>query len=346
MPPFRVAILALVVVSASGASAETIQTPRSSQERGYAPDVTARAQTASAAARGAAQLSAWLNNLGLSKSIDRSLEEKNKTIRSLLDTTGQPGVLVYVPIAKLDTEITRYELAGGSVEVVGAGTSPDDVFFGWMQNDRLSAKRQPDLDTSYFLWFKPVGKDVQVSSTPARALTYQATQRLADAKLRDTLTSTADGRALGLAVDYMERTATSVDLKKRIAELKAKQAETNQRAERIQADLQRELERERKAAVVANQLATIATVFTVASQVGSAMAYLGNDTPPSVANAKTPQELKDGVNGMLSEAIKNKQSLEVQYKSTVNQNTGTRIQYLEILTTGKYPLNDVPQIRN
>ena len=49
---------------------------------------------------------------------------------------------------------------------------------------------------------------------------------------------TADGHALDLAVGYLEQTTKDAALKKRIVELRARQAETNQRVAKIESDLE------------------------------------------------------------------------------------------------------------
>jgi len=312
------------------------------------PEISERASTASAAVASAAKIAEWVNALGVSQVVDRSLREQDQHIAALLHSTGQPGVLAYVQIERSDAVVPVYDVVGDKVLVIGAGTTVDDVYFAYSQTDTMRATRsgaQLDIDRSYFLWFTKSGEDVQVTSTPARFVIYPAAQRRSDVKLRDTLLATADGRALGLAVDNLERSAKSADLKKQIAALKAQQAETNKNVAKIDSELQREIERARKAAVVANQLATMAGIFTIAAQVSSASSYLGSDTTPEVANARNPEQLRSGVDSILSDAVQRPDELQIQYNSSVDQRSGLRAQYLQILTVGKYPTGDVPQIK-
>jgi hypothetical protein len=346
----RIVIITMLALAAPAANAQdSIAVPRSRLTQNQPPEVTGRGTTASAAVNSAPQLASWWNEWGIATSVTRSLRERDSEIRRLLDSTGQPGVLVYTQVERIDAEVPVYYLVGDSVDVVGAGTTADDVYFSYIQKDRLRAARdgaKVDVDHSNFLWFtKAGGQTVQVTSTPAMFVVYPAAQRLGDAKLRDALNAAADAKALGMAVDYLEQTTKDVALKKKIAALKASQAETNQRAAKIESDLQQALERARKAQSVALQLDTMAAIFNVATQVASASSYLGADAPASIGDAKTPQELKAAVGSMLADSIQRRDTLQVRFRSAIDAKSQQRTQYLQILTDGKYPTDGVPQVR-
>lgn len=313
----RTLLVAICMVMSASATtnAETLVPPLS---RMQPPEISARGDTASASAKSASRLAAWWNDLGLSIAINRSLRKHDAETGTLLQNTGQPGVLVYVQIERIDHETPIYYLVGDNVDLVGAGTSKEDVYFAYIQKDRLRAARdgaKSDIERSSFLWFTKSGKEVQVASVPAAFVVYPAAQNLADVKLRETLNMTADGHALDLAVGYLEQTTKDAALKKRIVELRARQAETNQRVAKIESDLQMELDRARKAQSVAFQLQTIATVFNIGQQVASIASYLGDDTFPAIKDAKTPEELKGAVSSMLADSVQRRDALQVQYKS-------------------------------
>ena len=314
-----------------------------------APEVTGSASTASAAASTAAQLAEWWNDLGLKLSIQSALQKRDADVTRMLSETGQPGVLVYIQIERATAEVSVYYLTGDQVELVGAGTSPDDVYFAFIQRDQLepsvSKGNKVDLERSSFLWFTKAGQSIQAQSIPAEFITYLAYQRKTDQKLRASINATSQARALGAAVDYLEKSTKDKQLRQEIAALKAKQLETNKKIVEIDQNLQKEIERAKRAQAVSMQLETMAGVLTLTAQIVSVSSYLGGDAPTSITDAKTPEELKSGVDTLLSDAITHRDSLEVTYKSQLDQATQQQIQFLSILTKGKIPTADIPQIK-
>ena len=93
---------------------------------------------------------------------------------------------MYVQIEQIDHETPIYYLVGDNVDLVGAGTSKEDVYFAYIQKDRLRAARdgaKSDIERSSFLWFTKSGKGIfRVASVPAAFVVYPAAQNLADVK--------------------------------------------------------------------------------------------------------------------------------------------------------------------
>src|SRR5260370_31120271 len=98
-------------------------------------------------------------------------------------------------------------------------------------------------NTVIFFGFTKSGNSIKMASIPAMVVVYAGAQRLSNDKLKDALNATATNRAFGLAVEHLEQTTKDAALRKKIVDLKAKQAETNERVKKIDIDLRRELER-------------------------------------------------------------------------------------------------------
>lgn len=84
----------------------------------------------------------------------------------------------------------------------------------------------------------------------------------------------------------------------------------------------------------------------MASQAVSLKASLGSDAPAgAIDKAKTPADLQKIANDVQTSAMKNVETLEVQFKGFVDQGAGSRVELLEVLRSTKYPINQVPELR-
>jgi hypothetical protein len=246
--------------------------------------VTRRAETASKAADLAQGAASWFNELGVRAVVQQSLNQQNSRIRDVLNSTGQPGVLYRVDIQKTEGEIPFYSVVGRQVQYVGAGTSP--IAVNSAANQQPTLRPAPSdgatvaIERSYFIWFTKDGKNIQATAIPAAGLINETARRFADRKLLLQLNVTDQARALSAAVEHIDKTARSNKVSRKIADMRARQEETNKRVREVEAKLQAELEKAKKAQAAAATLSLISSALTLASQIVTLKASLGTDAPP------------------------------------------------------------------
>jgi hypothetical protein len=303
-----------------------------------------------AASTATSTIASIINLAGVARQVQRSLNAQNKTIKNVLNNSGQPGVLVYVKIEKISAETDFYNLVGGEVEYVGAGTTPEDVFFASSQNPRLEPGISPhaslDSENSCFLWFKKETGGVSATYRKAEPILREVRRRLSDDKALASLKQNSKAKALQTAVEYLERNARSNEVKRRLRELISELEEDRKKLKSIQETLASALERSRKGAELSNQISTMATVLTLAAEIAYAAGYLGNDAPIELKSAKTTSDLEKIVAKFTKDANDNVVSARAIYKTVTDQSNGIQIEQLNIIRINHYPMLEVPQLQN
>jgi hypothetical protein len=346
---------ALVVVAVSGTTATgqiagTGAGPLDPHGLSEPAPVTRRASTARQAAALAQKAASWVNELGVQEVVERSLTEQDSRIRDVLEKTGQPGVLYRVDIQKTESEIPFYSVVGRQVQYVGAGTSPIGV--NSAANQQAYLRPSPDkgatvdLGRSYFIWFTKDGKAIQATAIPAGGLINETARRFADRKLLESLNLTDQAHATKAALDHIERTTHSDEVKRKIAEMRARQEETNKRVLEIDAKLKAELERAQKAQAAATTLSLISSTLTLGTQIATLKASLGADAPPEIDSAKSPAELQQIANDLAKSAKDRGNAYQVDYNNYIDQARGVRLEVLQFVEKSNYPTTSVPELRH
>ncbi|NTI49012.1 hypothetical protein G6L94_11865 [Agrobacterium rhizogenes] len=344
--------LAILFVSVSGksSSAQTVLVPPTDHNVQSYSDmaVTKRGNTASNAADLVQAAASWVNELGVRKIVDKAVTSENGRIKGILQTTGQPGVLYRVEIERTDGETPFYGVVGGGIQLIGAGSTPIAVNSAINQQDQLrpapTSGATVDLEKSYFLWFSKDATGILATALPAYGIINETARRYADQKLLDSLNAQDRANALQAAVIVSEKTIKDRKLRDKIATLRKEQQATDDAVTKVSEQLSVELERVKKAQRVGSTLSMLAGVLNLASQVATLTTELGADTPASVKDATSNADLQKIAKGLEDSSQANVNALQVQYTSLVDKGTGIRTEYLGILRTSNYPINQVPEL--
>jgi hypothetical protein len=276
------------------------------------------------------------------------LLSKEPSIIHLLDSTGQVGVLVHVNIQKLQGETPIYSVVGNDVSILGAGTSPSAVNLAYRQLDHLEVTTARgaivDLDKSYFLWFSRADRALTAEMRSARGVISESARAFADDKILQSINKANDVAALGAAAAHLEKAMSDQRLRENLANLRQKQVDDEAKIKSIEEDLAKALDKARRAQATAATLTMISSAMTLASQIGTAVASLGQDAPPGLERASSPAELMNMVNDIALSADSSASRLRIEYKSHLNSRTDTRTEILSILRQSRYPISEVPQI--
>ncbi|RWM10436.1 hypothetical protein [Mesorhizobium sp.] len=350
---FRTGVLAAIALMGlvEQSCAQTSLIPGSRDPYGLSepPPVTRRAETASKAADLAQAAATWINELGVRQVVRNSIRSEDANIKALINRSGQAGVLFEVYVERTDGEIPFYSVVGDGIQMVGAGSSPIAINSAANQQDRLRPSPRSgavvDTEKSYFLWFTKDANGIQATTYAAIPIIYETNRRYADKKLLETLNQREQDVAIEAAVSHIEKSVRTKKLKEKLADLKKRQDETNAAILRIDQSLKAELEKARKAQQASSTLSLLASALTLSSQIATLQSSLGTDAPASVGAAKSTAELKQIVDGMASESIKNGDKLTLQYGETIDRRRGVRLEYIQFLREQRYPIPAVPELR-
>lgn len=311
--------------------------------------VTRRAATASSAAKLVAAACACFNEKMLGLRIEQLVAEEDKNISTLLNNTGQAGVLYKVEVARADGESGPvYTVVGPRILRVGVGTSPLAVNTAYGNHRYWTVSpvgnEKIDLDHSFFFWFSKEGDAITSTVLSASSLVYQTARRIGDARLFEALGRADEGRALEAAASFVERTTKNNETKRKLAELRKRIEESEKRVQKIQSDLASQLERERKAAAAAMTLSLVSSVLTLGSQALTLKQQLGVDAPAGIDAAKSPAELQQIADDYAKSTHQGAVHVQTQYDSALSDQKGLRIELLQILQISKYPIEEVPEL--
>ncbi len=344
--------MALVMVADFALSSSIAQTfvvpPVDRMQPPEPPGFIGRGRTVSAAANAARAACQCLNEILIRRRVEQALREKDGVISDLLSSSGQTGVLVRINIQKLAGETPIYSIVGNDVLVVGAGTDPSAVNLAYHQRDQLepapNRNATIDLDKSYFIWLSKDGRDVTAEIRNARGVVSETARIYADEKILQSLNAANDVAALGVAAAHLEKNVSDRRLKQKLADLRQRQLDDEKKVKEIEENLAKELERARKAQATAATLSMVASVMTLASQIGTAVTSLGADAPTGLDKASSPGELQTMVDDLVKSSDAKAGRLRLDYKSVTDGRTGIRNEMLTILKQSRYPISSVPQI--
>jgi hypothetical protein len=187
---------------------------------------------------------------------------------------------------------------------------------------------------------------MQSTLIPATVVLNETARRLADQKLLERF-KVADGeRALGSALTQVEKDTRRAEVRRQIEDMRKRQAETNKRVRDIEAKLVAELERARKAQAAAQNLSFVSSALTLGAQAAQLKAELGPDAPAAEIDAATsPADLQEIANRLATEAQRNGDALQVEYRAQTDAASGVRTESLRVLRDSHYPVHNVPELK-
>ncbi|BBO04467.1 hypothetical protein SG09_38170 [Bradyrhizobium ottawaense] len=314
------------------------------------PPAVGRAATVKAAAGASKAVVSFLNNLGLKHEVEVSLDALSPTINQLLKNSGQAGVLVAVDVEVFRGEQDFYQLAGGKIHLIGAGSSPHDVYLAFASSDRIgplpvSKGAMLDNQNSYTIWFTKTKGEVNATTESREMLSQTVAREYIDVALRDRSLQVLGERALQAALQKISDEVTQQTIKQRIAQLRNDQEANAKKLERIQVDLQAELDRAQRAQAMYVQLSFIAGILSIAQQVAAFKAALGSDAPPAADHAQSTDDLKQIAQQVQQQAEQKAAAFKIDYSQTLDAGHHIQVERLNILRVQNYPATDVPQLR-
>lgn len=316
------------------------------------PEIVAIGQNMSAAARGSALLAAWFNQWALGVVIEQSLDDLQPRVDQLLTQTGQDGVVLMAEVWETSEPSTRaksYQLGGGSLRLLGAGTGPQPVYNTYFFGDKLGPPVPKGsalaVEQSFLLWVaRGEGGTYRLQSFNLEPLLREARRLYNDAKAAKLESIRADALGLERAMAHLEKAAADRKIREEIAALRASRDAAIAEMQKIETQLAGALEKERRAARTRSHLMLMADVLTLSQQVIAFRTMMQGDAPMTV-NPEKPKDLLDLATELMNEAASQGRSIEInipvqrQRLIDLRRNIGTK------LHQGGYPTGSVPQIQ-
>lgn len=304
---------------------------------------------AKVASKAAAMAATEFNERVVAKVVEDAIARRDEEIKSLLETTGQKGVLVRVDIQRTDGELPFYSVVGGEVAIVGAGSGPGAVALAASQTSQLRAGLSPgaklDANKSYYLWFTKGGEGIIATFLTNHGVTNEVARLFADSKLLAAANDMNGARSLEAAVEFSSANIKQASLRQELLKFKKQEEQLNKTIADIDNRLSRELAKARRAQETARSLGLLAGVLSLASQASAVRDSLGEDAPASLDNVKTFDELKGIANAIVERTNGTVNAIQVERGFSVNQRQGLRSDYMKIIVNSGYPVNQVPELR-
>lgn len=252
--------------------------------------------------------------------IGTSLATHQAHIDAALNDTGQKGYLVRVEIERALNEAGMYDLVGDGVQLLGAGTSAEEVAIADAQLPKLLPERRSnhvvDGNKSFYLFITKEGSDWRIRSIRAETIRRAVVTSLSNEAILD-FNEQSLSRALQDAIVRMENAAVDDAQKKELAEIRRNQEMQRAKFKQISSKLDAELERAKKAARIGSVLSTIGTTMTLAYQISALKAELGKDTPLEVDSVEMPKALAEVARKVEAEASSRAGKLHIEYSEII-----------------------------
>ncbi|WP_140981020.1 hypothetical protein [Bradyrhizobium guangdongense] len=297
-----------------------------------------------------AGLMLWINTPGLREQITASVAKLDQRVENLLAKSGEPGVAVKVDIqhdVKPHTDDREYVDTLKAVQLVGAGTSLEDVWLATVALGKAKDAERLDDARSFFLWFSRKGNNLVTVAVSQWPIQSKAGRLLAEEELAKVQKAAVAASGLSAAVDYLERIITDNALKQKLQFIKDAQAADEKKIAEIDRKLNDALEQKRKAQAIADQFNMIGDALTFAAQKDTIKAIFGKDTPAEVEQAKTPAGLVQVLQTIIKERETEITTISAEKTTVDKRRQEYRSQYVQIIRVPKadYPYQDVPQLQ-
>ncbi|MGU3559797.1 hypothetical protein [Methylobacterium radiotolerans] len=209
---------------------------------------------------------------GLKPELDRWMVAQGPRLQQLLKDTGMPGILVSARRETVEFDgrtVTR--LVGGEPVLMGPGLSLKSTAIAYERGPSITrgsvGGARYDEQASEYLWVEEKNGELRWSSYPAIGLNNEVRLAEADALLAKTRDRSYDAEAAARVIDHLAVNDVDEALRRQAKMLSEARTKALADAKRINDELYRALERDRRANAAAQVFQAIATAGNLAGAI-------------------------------------------------------------------------------
>lgn len=346
-----IAGLCIILGSASAYADSIVQIPKDVIGRlAQTPDIKFRMANGKAAGGAANLVMSLINSLGTGNQIVAGLQAQEKRVKELLESSGLPGVLIYVEHETSNTVVPITLLVGGKPHVIGPGT---DVMQTWIA-DAISGDRsiRPQVrpgysangSASYFLWATLDNGTVAYGlSVPATYVLAEGRRVVSDANLHLAVMTRYDEHLRTQLLNNIESNAAASNLREEAALLLKSRAKALREREQIHKELKEALDRAAKAQRVAAVFETLSRVLTFA-QLAAELSAEFPEEAEAISRSETNADLSVVFDEIMERSKERGDAVNGRLQTWEDGNRNIRLQEMTIIRSSGANPNAIPGI--
>lgn len=256
-----------------------------------------------------------LANLAVGTEISRALEALAPEMDRRLPWLGDQGILLDVRVARGNTDPSDpVPLRLVTIVDRGVGSTPRATLTAHLKQatilPQVPTGYRGSPENSYLIWIKADGKPELIPYPLSQTLQQQSFADGANAVLMTSLKQNAEYDRLRALDQSLATAIPNTEGRASAQRLSAGALEARNRLAAINAELQAELERQRRAAAALQWLDTLGKGLSIVTQLAEMKSMLGDDAPPSPLNISNEVVLKEYVTTLHVKVMQNRTTLE------------------------------------